>query len=153
MHGKEEKAKKVLALIARINCKQPLSRRVQLVTQEGKEQMLEERKSRKSNKIIIAAEMSITKMERMTSGEAETDYGTVLNKEDNGQTADNGFFIVSSENGSDQVPFTVSDNRIHKQIAYIKETIKVKSYKFYHWFLLLFENGWWKTTLILWYLW
>ena len=40
--GQEEKAKKVLALMAWVNCKEPLSGRP--VTQEEKERLMEERK-------------------------------------------------------------------------------------------------------------
>jgi len=41
VNGKEDKARKVLALVAKITCRPPLSGK--LVTQEEKEQMLEER--------------------------------------------------------------------------------------------------------------
>ena len=50
--GKEEKAKKVLALMAWVNCKKPLSGR--LVTQEEKERLLEERKQLSSPENEVA---------------------------------------------------------------------------------------------------
>ena len=154
LHGKEDRAKKVLALMAKINCKQPLSGR--LVTQEEKEQLLEER-----NKVSSAAneivETSMTESEDQT-GETEMelkDYGTLPNKEENGEiaTIDNDLVMMSSDNESDQELLIASDECIHRQTSSLKSIIKEKAISYYHWFLLLFKNGWWKTTLLLWYLW
>ena len=69
LNGKEEKAKKVLALIAWVNCKQPLSGR--LVTQEEKESLLEER-NRLSSPANELAETSLMESED-SSGEMHSD--------------------------------------------------------------------------------
>ena len=153
LKGEEQKAKKVLALIAQINCKQPLL--VKLVTHEKKEQMLEEKIYQRSDKLITDNEISMTEMENITSGKAQTelkDYGSVSNKQDNEKAADNGLVMIPS----DKELLTDSDEHAHKQMLSldkIKKIVKEKSTEYYHWFLLLFKNGWWRTTLILWYLW
>ena len=108
---------------------------------------------------IEVAEMSMTERENTTPGETEAeikDYGTVPNKEENEQTADNDLVMMSSDNESDQELLIVSDEHTHKQtftLAYIKRIMKIKACDYYHWFLILFKNGYWRTTLLLWYLW
>ena len=144
----------MLALIAKINCKQPLSGR--LVTQEEKEQLLQER-----NKVFSAeneiVETSMTEPEGQT-GEPEMelkDYGTLLTKEENDQiaTIDNDLVVMSSDNELDQELLIASDECTHRRTLSLKRIIKEKAINYYHWFLLLFKNGWWRTTLLLWYLW
>ena len=154
LHGKEEKAKKVLALMSKLNCKQPLSGR--LVTQEEKEQLLKERNkvSSAENEIV---ETSMTEPEDQT-GEPEMelkDYGALPNEEENGQIAnnDNDLVAMSSDNESDQKLIIASDECTHRRTSSLKGIIKEKAISYYHWFLLLFKNGWWRTTLLLWYLW
>ena len=142
----------MLALIAKINCKQPLTGR--LVTQEEKEQLLQER-----NKVCSAAdeivETSMTELEDQTGEPEPKDYGTLPNKEENGQiaTIDNDLVMMSSDNESDQELLITSDECVHRRTSSLKRMIKEKAVSSYHWFLLLFKNGWWKTTLLLWYLW
>jgi len=147
-HGKEEKAMKVLALIAWVNCKQPLSGK--LVTQEEKEKLLEEIKLR--NQVSSPDGMAETSLTESGDPEVETeikDYGTLPNKEENDQTVDNDLVVMmSSDNESDQELLIVSDEDTHKQKFLTKKAVE-----YYHWLLLLFKNGWWKTTLLLWYLW
>ena len=148
--GKEEEAKRVLALMAWVNCKQPLL--VRLVTHEKKEQLLEEGRNQGSDKMIRNAENSVTELENISSVEKETkykDYGTVPNKEENEQMPDNNLVIMPS----DYDLLTLSDKHTHKRMAKIKKIVKEKSTEYYHWFLLLFKDGWWRTTLIMWYLW
>ena len=141
----------MLTLMAKINCKQPLSGK--LVTQEEKEQLLQERNkvSSAENEVV---ETSMTEPEDQT-GEPEMDYGTLPNKEENGQipTIDNDLVMMSSDNESDQELLIASDECIHKRTSSLKRIIKEKAVNYYHWFSLLFKNGWWKTTLLLWYLW
>ena len=68
--GQEEKAKKVLALMAWVNCKQPLSGR--LVTQEEKEQLLEERKRLSSPENEIAETSLMKSEDPSASGETHS---------------------------------------------------------------------------------
>lgn len=140
----------MLALIAWINCKKPLSGR--LVTQEEKERLLEERNRVSTNGDEII-ETSMTESEN-PSDEMETqpkDNGTLPNEEDNDQTAD--LVMMSSDNESDQELLIMSDEHTHRRYLTLKKMIKQKAVNYYHWFLLLFKNGWWRTTLLLWYLW
>ena len=155
-HGKEEKAKKVLALIARLNCKQPLIGR--LVTQEEKERMLQER-SQSCSPAHRLVETSMMEPES-PPGEMESepmDYGTLPNGEENGQLAVcNDITVLSSDNESDHELLIASDERTHRQtlsLKTLKRRMKEKAEQYYYWFLLLFKNGWWRTTLLLWYLW
>ena len=156
IHGKEEKAKKVLALIARLNCKQPLVGR--LVTQEEKERMLQERSQSCSpaNGIVETSMME----PGSPPGEIESeprDYGTLPNNEENGQLAvSNDITVLSSDNESDHELLIASDEHTHRQklsLKTLKKKMKEKAGQYYYWFLLLFKNGWWRTTLLLWYLW
>ena len=95
--------------MAWINCKQPLSGK--LVTQEEKEQLLEERKNGTSS---TALEISVTEVEDITSGETEAGHRTVPDKEENELTADNDLVVMSSDNESDQELLIISDNHTHK---------------------------------------
>ena len=158
--GQEEKAKKVLALMAWVNRKQPLSGR--LVTQEEKERLLEERKQLSSPENEIAETSLMESEDPSASGETHSepkDYGTLPNMEENGQLAvDNDIVVMSSDNESDQELLIVSDEHTHRQRLsfkkmFSKKVLKEKAISYYHWFLLLFKNGWWRTTLLLWYLW
>lgn len=144
----------MLTLMAKINCRQPLSGR--LVTQEEKERLLQERTklSSAANEVV---ETSMMESEDQT-GEPEMelkDYGTLPNKEENGQiaTIDNDLVVMSSDNESDQELLIASDECIHRRTSSLKRMIKEKAVSCYHWLSLLFKNGWWRTTLLLWYLW
>ena len=133
-------------MIAKINCKQPLSGR--LVTQEEKERMLKERnRTFLSNKSvepsIISSENHSNELE-----EANSNYIQQLNK---GETIDNEIAIISSDNDSDSV--LLLDSNEHTLRPASQNNMKQKAIKYYHWFLLLFKNGWWRTTLLLWYIW
>ena len=148
----------MLALIAWVNCKKPLSGR--LVTQEEKESLLEER-NRLSSPTNELAETSLMEPED-PSGEMHSDpkdYGTLPNVEENGHVAaDNDIVMMSSDVESDQELLIVSDEHTHRRTLSWKEmiskiVIKEKARSYYQWFLLLFKNGWWRTTLLLWYLW
>ena len=139
----------MLAQIAKMNCRPPLSGT--LVTQEEKEQMMEERRNtsspnEKHNEPSIADSANC-------SSKIEADYITQPNKE---ETVDNDLTIVSSDNQSDSVQLLVSDEHTHRRTffqTHIKQFLKGKAFNYYHWFLLLFKNGWWRTTLLLWYIW
>ena len=147
LNGNEDKAKKVLALIAKVNCRPSLSGR--LVAQERKEQMIEE-KSR-----ISLSDDEHVGPSNLASGNSpiateadDSKYITQLNEVDNELT------VVSSDNESDSVQLLTSVEHTHRLTfsqTYIKYFIKEKAFNYYHWFLLLFKNGWWRTTLLLWY--
>ena len=90
------------------------------------------------------------------SNETEADnnrHETQPNKE---ETVDNELTMMSSDNESDSELLLTSDDSTHKRTlswTYSKRFIKYKATKYYHWFLILFKNGFWRTTLLLWYLW
>ena len=133
-------------MIAKINCKQPLSGR--LVTQEEKERMLKERNrtflsSKSVEPSIISSENHSNELE-----EANSNYIQQLNK---GETIDNEIAIISSDNDSDSV--LLLDSNEHTLRPASQNNMKQKAINYYHWFLLLFKNGWWRTTLLLWYIW
>ena len=81
------------------------------------------------------------------------DYGTLPStKESFHQT------IMDSDvtNDSDHELLIASDECTHRRTLsriHIKQKIKEKAITYYHWFLILFKNGYWKTTPLLWYLW
>ena len=151
-HGKEEKAKKVLEFIAWVNCQPTFSGR--LVTQEKKEQLLQER-NRMSPPASEIIETSMLEPEGTTNDiEAEPkDYGTLPNMEENCcQTFDNS----DVTNDSDHELLIASDECMYRRTLcqrHIKQRMKEKAITYYHWFLILFKNGYWKTTILLWYLW
>ena len=142
----------MLAWIARVNCSTPLSGR--LITQEEKERLLQERNSEISSnqriKLPVAALMNRTNEERPVAKE-KPNYGTLPNMEEltnNEQDND-----VLSVNESERELCLVSSDAMCKQTMSCNEIIKEKLTNYYQWFLILFKNGYWKTTLLLWYLW
>lgn len=150
--GKEEKAKKVLAWIARVNCRPPLSGR--LVTQEEKEQLLQESglkySSDRTLKVPVTSLVGCSGEARPAVKEA-SNYGTLPNMEESvnsDQLADR-----SSVNESEMELSSISEGNMHEQNLSCKEIINKRLVTYYQWFLILFKNGYWKTTLLLWYLW
>ena len=136
-------------MIAKIDCKEPLSGR--LVTQEEKERMLKRR-----NQILLSderVEPSIVGSDNC-SNELSDGHVTISNILD--ETIDTEFTVMSSDNESDSVMLLQSNDHALRPIfsrAYVKRFFKAKANDYYHWFLLLFKNKWWRTTLLLWYLW
>ena len=151
LNGKEHKAKKVLALIAKINCKPPLSGR--LVTLEEKEQLLGER-----NQPCVPDEQSELLVVRSEnhSVETEADNTSYIAQPNKEKAIDSELTVISSDNESDGEMLLEFHESTHKRILswkYIKHFIRNKFTKYYHWLLILFKNGYWKTTILLWYLW
>ena len=143
----------MLAWIARVNCIPPLSGR--LVTQEEKEQLLQQRNLESSVK--RALKVPVTALAGC-SGEARpvikerSNYGTLPNMEEsvnNDRPTD-----MSSINEESEMELSlISEENMHEQKLSCKEIINEKFVMYYQWFLILFKNGYWKTTLLLWYLW
>ena len=76
-----------------------------------------------------------------------TSYETQPNQEET---------VISSDNVSDSELLLTSDDSTHKRTLswkYSKLFIANKATKYYQWILILFKNGYWKTTLLLWYIW
>ena len=151
LNGKEDKAKKVLALIAKVNCRPPLSGR--LVTQEEKEQMLKER----NQTTIIDNEQVETSIVGSENFPNEIKAGDISNETqpNKEESIDNELTVMPSDDESDNVLLLQSNERTHRQFSqsYLESFIKEKAVNYYHWFSLLFKNGWWRTTLLLWYIW
>ena len=142
----------MLAWIARVNCRLPVSGR--LVTQEEKEQLLQERNLESSLdrtlKVPVTSLVGCSGEARPVIKEA-TNYGTLPNVEESvnsDQLADR-----SSVNESEMELSLISEGNIHEQKRSCKEIVNERLVTYYQWFLILFKNEYWKTTLLLWYLW
>ena len=81
----------------------------------------------------------------------DINHETQSNKE---ESIDNELTLMPSDDESDSVLLLQSNEHTHRQFSqsYLKSFIKEKAISYYHWFLLLFRNGWWRTTLVLWYM-
>ena len=137
----------MLAWIAKVNCRLPLSGR--LITQEEKEQLLGS-SSDQTLKVPVTSLVGCSGEARPVIKEA-SNYGTLPNMEEsvnNGQLTDR-----SSKHDSESELSLISDGNMYEQKRSCKEIIIVKLVMYYQWFLILFKNGYWKTTLLLWYLW
>ena len=151
-HGKEKKAKKVLEYIAWVNCRPTFLGR--LVTQEKKEQLIQE-KNRMFPHASEIIEIAVVESESPTNDivTEPKDYGTLPSTKESCHQS-----IIDSDvtNDSDHELLIASDECTHRRTLsriHIKQMIKEKAITYYHWFLILFKNGYWKTTLLLWYLW
>ena len=165
IHDKEEKAKKVLAMIAWVNCKSPISGK--LVTQEEKEKMLQKRNEISSPvDDIIETSMTETEGESTEMESEHKENAALLNEEENAALLNeeendsrmvaNGDVVISSDNESDHELLIASDEHTHRLTDFqmrIKQKIKKKAITYYHWSLILFQKGYWRTTLLLWYIW
>ena len=142
----------MLAWIAKVNCSPPLSGR--LITQEEKERLLQdgnvEISSDQRIKLPGATLVNCTNEARPVIRE-KPNYGTLPNMEEltNSEQGND----VSSVNESERELSLVSSENVCKQTLSCNEIIKKKMANYYHWFLILFKKGYWKTTLLLWYLW
>ena len=136
-------------LVAKMNCT-PVSLG-RIVTEEEKESLLKERNHSILSSSPVKQDESLSiGQENDQSNNIVTDNLIQPNKE---QKFDNELTMVSSENESDSELLLVSDGHMHKiSRAPWTYTIKKEAINYYHWFLLLFKNGWWRTTLLLWYI-
>jgi len=155
--GEEEKAKKVLTLVAKINCSRLIPGR--LVTQEVKENILKERSNLKASN--GAMESSFTEVRRQPS--SAPNYGSTYGALSGQETPP-----LEEEAFNDGRP-AIDMSDIRKLLKrsrnrsiedcdkcswfYLKKLITYKLVNYYHWILILFNNGWWRTTLLLWFLW
>ena len=118
----------MLSLIAKVNCKPlPTGR---LVTAEEKERLF---KKRNQSPLLNEA----------ASESEDISYGTLPNMENSAITD---FTIISSDNESDSE--LLLDEHTHRRKQIINKLVN-----YYHWILILFKNGWWRTTLLLWFIW
>ena len=81
------------------------------------------------------------------------DYKTLPNLEESCHQTNNS---NDATNDTDRELLIASDECTHRRTfgqMHIKQKIKEKAIMYYHWFLILFKNGYWKTTLLLWYIW
>ena len=71
------------------------------------------------------------------------------------ESVNNELTVMSSDIESDGEKLLASDESACKQAlswAYSRRFIKSELTKYYHWLLILFKNGYWRTTVLLWYL-
>ena len=153
--GEEEKAKKVLARVARINCS--LLMPGKLVTQEVKEDILKERSYLKAGNGLMESSFSEVRMQ--SSAAPNSGYGS-LPGEETPPLEEEGF-----NDGLSSIDMTDIRRLLKRSQAcsidncdkcswfYLRKLITIKIVNYYHWILILFKNGWWRTTLLLWYLW
>ena len=67
-------------------------------------------------------------------------------------------YITLPNTENSELAIVSSDNKSNNELLLDKCThtetwIKNQLVKYYFWILILFKNGWWRTTLLLWYLW
>ena len=78
-------------------------------------------------------------------------------KNDSRMVANGDVVLMSSDNNdSDRELLIASDKCTHRRTGFqmrIKQKIKEKAITYYHWSLILFQKGYWRTTLLLWYIW
>lgn len=65
---------------------------------------------------------------------------------------------ISLDNASSDIELLLVSSSEHKHWqtfswGYVRNITKRKAVNYYHWLLLLFKNGYWRTSLLLWYLW
>ena len=141
----------MLAVIAKTNCRPLLLGR--LVTQEEKEELLDKRNKLSSQDELV--EPSSVESDRC-SNEIEDNPTSCITQPNKEETVDNDLTVISSESDSDNVQLLVPGEHTHRRTLSqyrIKLIIKEKAVNYYQWFLLLFKNGWWRTTILLWYIW
>ena len=155
INGKEIKAKRVLALVARINCVQMMAGR--LVTQEEKEELIRQRNppiQDDARNTFAESTFSERRHQRTSSGSTSS-YGTLLGEETpplEDEVFNNHPIDMSEVRRLLSQSQCCADDEECSWLC-VRKRIRVKVINYYHWFLLLFKNGWWKTTLLLWYLW
>ena len=138
----------MLALIAKLNCKPlPTGR---LVTTEEKEQLLKERTQSTPKNEAVESTSTIVEDEMETNSANGAINGTLPAFDATDLTA-----AVSSDNDSDS-ELLLTEHVQYRQPdlwPHVKVAVKSKLQQYYHWMELLFRNGWWRTTLLLWYMW
>ena len=140
--GEEEKAKKVLTFVAKLNCTQLIPGR--LVTQEVKEAILKERSCLKASNTLV--ESSFYEDKQSVDGKGEEAPSS--SSEDEDLDDDQPIIMKSGRSPRSQI-----SDRDKCSWFYLRKMITTKLVNYYHWILILFKNGWWRTTLLLWYLW
>ena len=90
-----------------------------------------------------------------TSYDELVDNGTLPNMDiDEILSIDNNKTLPNMDNGDLISSDTESDSELLlDEHTHRRTQITNKLINYYHWILILFNNGWWKTTLLLWYLW
>ena len=131
-----------------------------LVTQEEKEELIRQRsQSIKENaNTFVESTFSERRHQRTSSGSTSA-YGTLPGEET--PPLEDEVFVSNSGHAIDvsEVQKLLSESSQHCvedeecSCLCVRKRIRDKAINYYHWFLLLFKNGWWKTTLLLWYLW
>ena len=133
-----------------------------LVTQEEKEELIRQRSppvQDDARKPFAESTFSEHKHQRTSSGSRSTSsYGTLLGEET--PPLEDDVFVNNNNHSIDmsEVRRLLSQSQCcaddeECSCLCIRKRIRDKVTNYYHWFLLLFKNGWWKTTLLLWYLW
>jgi len=141
----------VLSLIAKINRKQlPVGR---LVTAEEKERLLKEGSPSQDESTTSMLDHKETKAKEATNGtltHMESNETLLDNDKSLPNMDNNELTIISSDNEPDSE--LLLNEHTHRRTQIMNKVVNgVVNY--YHWILILFKNGWWRTTLLLWFLW
>ena len=155
--GEEEKAKKVLTFVAKINCSRLIPGR--LVTQEVKENVLKERSYLKASNGVMESSFTEVRRQSSSASNSGSSYGALSGEETpplEDETFNDGrpTIDMSDIRRLLERSRTCSIDDYNKcSCFYLRKLIINKLVSYYHWILILFKNGWWRTTLLLWYLW
>ena len=86
------------------------------------------------------------------SNEIENNPTSCITQPNKEKTVDSDITVISSETDSDNVQLLVPGEHTHRRTLSqyrIKLIISQKAVSYYQWFLLLFKNGLWRTTILL----
>ena len=128
-----------------------------LVTQEEKEELIRQRNppiQDDARNTFAESTFSERRHQRTSSGSTSS-YGTLLGEETpplEDEVFNNHAIDMSEVQRLLSQSQCCTDDEECSWLC-VRKRIRVKVINYYHWFLLLFKNGWWKTTLLLWYLW
>ena len=140
LNHKEEEAKKILAMIAKTNCRPPLFGEVSYAG--GKRRNGGQKNQLSSqNTLVQPSSAESDSCPNEIEDNNPTSYLTQPSKE---ETVDNNLTVLSSDSESDNIQLLVSDENVHKQAFSqhcLKHIAKHKAINYYHWFLLLYKNG------------
>ena len=133
-----------------------------LVTQEEKEELIKQRsqlEQGKASNTFTETTFYEHRQQRASSGSSTSSYGTVLGEETP---------PLEEEVFTNSIGHTIDVSEVQRLLLAssqccvddkecswlcVRKTLRDKATNYFHWLLLLFKNGWWKTTLLLWYLW
>ncbi|XP_065902879.1 synaptic vesicle 2-related protein-like isoform X2 [Dysidea avara] len=165
--GRVDKAAAILSRAAKFNnTRLPQGRLVTLEEKEHHLQLLKEQQK----KVLLseATPGSCVTVDTMledsaTANESDSDIAMVTGVRYRKETPDyvatvddintDTVEMVSIVAESDKTELLSSPSSEDKETSQHASWIKDMMYRHYHWLLILFKHGWWKTTMLLWFIW